>query len=161
MKKPVMTNVFVLILCIIMVLTLTACGSGSPATPKMEGKYVISSMMYGDEDFLEMMRGLALMLGEGEFDLEEFMYFEFSGTDTVTIGAEDEVETGTYKIDGNTIAITIDGETMTGTVDGDSFTIEEEDEDGVMTTMTFSKKQYNFDSITDTKNTTFGRHNPY
>ena len=151
MKK----TVFVSILCIIMVMTLAACG-GTPTVPEtsaptapeisapvsFEGKYVISAMTYEDEDVLELMTQLAALMGEEDldFDLEEFMCMEFSGTDTVTFGIEGEEETGTYKLDGNSIALMFGEETMTGTVDGLSFTIEEEDDAGEITIMTFTKK---------------------
>ena len=116
----------------------TAATTASSAV-SLEGKYVISAMMIGDEDFLEMMKALATLMGGEEFDLEDMMYFEFSGADTFTVFEDGEEETGTYKLDGKNISITIDDETMTGTVDGSSFTLEQE-EDGEMVTMTFTKK---------------------
>ena len=140
MKKLTKATTLVLVLCL--VLSLAACGGGSSSggrSSSMEGKYVISAMMIGDEDYLEMMRELAEMMGEEELNLEDFMYFEFSGTDAVTLGSDGDTETGTYKLDGNTLTITIDGEAQTATVNGNSFTLEY-DEDGMQGSMTFTKK---------------------
>ena len=140
MKKLTKATTLVLVLCL--VLSLAACGGGSSSggrASSMEGKYVISAMMIGDEDYLEMMRELAEMMGEEELNLEDFMYFEFSGTDAVTLGSDGDTETGTYKLDGNTLTITVDGEAQTATVSGNSFTLEY-DEDGMQGSMTFTKK---------------------
>jgi len=138
MKKTEKTTILVSVLCITMILALTACGGGGASSASMEGRYVISAMMYGDEDFLKLMQDLAEMM-ETEFDLEDFMYLEFSENGTVTIGTEGDEEAGTYKLDGKTITITLGEESMSGTIDGDSFTIEQE-EDDELTTMTFTKK---------------------
>ena len=126
-----------LALCIGMTLALTACGNGGGAS-SMEGKYVISSMMIGDDDYLEQMISMAEAMDE-EINPEDVMYFEFSGTDTVIMGSEDETITGTYKLDGKTLTLTADGEEQIATVDGNSFTIEY-DEGGMQGALTFTKK---------------------
>ena len=128
---------FTLALCIGMTLALTACSNGGGSS-SMEGKYVISSMMVGEDDYLEQVMSMAEAMEE-EINLEDIMYFEFSGADTVIMGSEGETVTGTYKLDGKTLTLTADGEEQIATVDGNSFTIKY-DEDGMQGALTFTKK---------------------
>ena len=131
MRKTARTTILVLVLCISMVLALTACGGGT----KMEGKYVISAMKIGDMDYLALLKEMS----GSDVNLEDIMSFEFSGDNKVKGLSDGDEATGTYKLDGKKLTITIDGEDMVGTVDGKSFTVEME-EDGEKMSMTFTKK---------------------
>jgi hypothetical protein len=137
MGKRVKSTIFILILCISLLLTVVACG-GDKTPSSLEGKYVISAMTYGEEDFLQFMQNLAKEMGE-EINLEEFMHLEFLADGSVTFGEDGEEETGTFTFDGKTVVIAMGEETMTGTVDGNSIVVVEED-NGQTTTMTFTKK---------------------
>ena len=145
MKKKLVSTITVALLCVCMVITLASCAStpdGGSAGGSMEGKWALSSMKMGDQDYLALMAEMSKSLGE-EFDPEGLMYCEFT-TDggfkmVTTTDGEAEESVGTYKLNGNKLTLTVDGEDQEATLDGNSFTITAEDS-GTEVSMGFTKK---------------------
>ena len=127
MKKRVTSIALTVVLCLSLMLTMTACGG---TTTDMAGKWVLTGMSMGGTDYLAMMKEL-----DSTFNAEDFMYFEFTADGKATMASQGESESGTYKLDGKNLTITIDGDPQTFTVNGKSFNMEV---DG--STMTFTKK---------------------
>ena len=126
MKKRVTSIALTVVLCLSLMLTMTACGG----TTDMAGKWVLSGMSMGGEDYLAQLKAL-----DSTINAEELMYFDFTADGKVTMTSYGETSSGTYKLDGKNLTITIDGDPQTFTVNGKSFNMEVEG-----STMTFSKK---------------------
>ena len=135
MKKKVLLTV----LCLIMVLSFSACGGGGgDKAISMEGKWVISEMMLGDQDYLQMMKDLGESMGE-EMDLTTMFYCEFKPDNVFVMTMDTDSAEGTYEIKGDKLTLTVDDEPQVATLDGDTFTIEVEEEGETMT-MSFTKQ---------------------
>ena len=139
MKNKMKSTIFAMVLCLSLVLSLSACGGGGASGgASMDGKWVISSMTIDGEDYLAMIAEMAGELDD-EIDIENMMFCEFTSGDSFKMVMYDEEESGTYKLSGKTLTLTVDGESLTGTMDGNSFTISD-DSDGSESRMTFTKK---------------------
>ena len=143
MKKKLVSTITVTLLCICMVLTLASCaGTGGGGSASMEGKWALSAMKMGDQDYLALMAEMSKTLGE-EFDPEGLMYCEFTADGgfkmVTTTDGQTEESAGTYKLNGNALTLTVDGEDQAATLSDNSFTITIAD-GGDEVSMTFTKK---------------------
>ena len=124
----------ILLIVFVSITAFAACGGGSggggggSSAPSMSGKYSVVSFTDGGETF-EMS-----VLEELGFEADAF-YLEFVDGTKFTMVIFGESEDGTYKLEGNNLALTVDGEEVTATVEGNKITL---DADG--TIMVFEKK---------------------
>ena len=135
MKNNMRSAVLAMVLCLSLVLVLSACGAGGAS---MEGKWVITAMTVGGEDYLSMFNELAASMGE-ESNIGDIMFCEFTKDGSFKMSMYEDEESGTYKLNGNKLTMTVDGEALEGTVNGNSFTITD-NSDGEESLMTFTKK---------------------
>ncbi len=122
-----MKKVLALILVLVMVLSLTACGNDG-----VEGDYVLTGMEENGEDMFEMMQGLLAMAGmDGDL-----MTLELSGGKfTIASSLDDSLNVeGTYTQDGDKLVLTADGESHEVTYGGGKIVMEMEG-----TVLTFEK----------------------
>lgn len=131
MKKKILITV----LCVVMVFAFAACGGSK----SLEGKWTITSMMMGDQDYLQLAKDMAEATGE-EFNVDEMVFIEFEKDGNFTISLDGEAEDGTYEVDGKTVTMTINDEPQKATLDGDTLTLDL-NEDDVEMTMVFSKQK--------------------
>ena len=108
----------------------------------VEGKY---SLVVSDED-REMFEAIIELANEMDgtevdFDIDNMMYMEllsggkFRMVSTMFNEEEDNIDEGTYTIDGSNITISVDGEDTQGTIEGKKITIDADGE-----SMVFEKK---------------------
>ena len=127
MKKRVMSIALTAVLCLGLMLAMTACGSAV----EIEGKWVLSKMEADGQDFLAM---LAEAYGS-DFNAEEYMYFEFAKDGKVTLVSDGDTESGTYKQADKMLTITLSGTSRETMVNGNTFSLSM---DGM--SMTFTKQ---------------------
>lgn len=112
-----MKKVVALVLSLMMVLSLTACGSKD-----YTGKYTLTSMK-SEEESMEVKKGddyWKLMFPEdGD---TEIPYIELKKDDKFTM-VFDESGDGTYKVDGEDIELKADDDTIKGTIKDDKITV--------------------------------------
>jgi len=127
-------------LCLLSMILLTACGGGGgngggSSDVSMEGKWALSAMEIGGEDYLAMLTEL-----DPEMNFADEMYLEFSADDKVTMVMSGETEEGTYTLDGTKLTIDIEGEAIEATLNGNTFTMTEGEGDEAMS-MSYTKAQ--------------------
>lgn len=125
--KQRLFKVFALLLTLIAVMSLVACGGGDSAKDGLGGTtWALSGGTQGDitvdKETLESVMG-------GE------MTFAFADDGTVTMSMSGVEGEGTWTQDGTQVTIESDGEAKTLTLDGDKMTLEQ---DGI--TIEFTKK---------------------
>ena len=127
MKSNTKKIIAVLLVLMLSLSVLSACGGET-----LSGKYICIDMVSEDEEM-----SYADLKAFMAFAEEEWIdpYLEFLDGDNFKIEFMDEVENGTYKVNGNSIDLTSDGETITGKIDGKKITLEIEG-----TKMVFEKK---------------------
>ena len=106
MKK---TTALLLVL-FIGIFLLAGCG-GKDGVPT--GKYVMTSMMIGDEDFMDLYREMGMSTDN--------FYLEIQAGGKYKMAMDDDVSEGSYKSSGNKITI----EDMEGTINGNKITFED------------------------------------
>ena len=141
MKKRVMSIALTAVLCLGLLISLTACGNG---TVSMEGKWIMTEQnldgeVTSREDFKAQILESYVAAGL-EFNAEEFMYFEFKSGGTLTFVRHENPVSGTYTLNGKNLSLVIDGVEQTAILrDGKSFTMAAEKEGSVMS-LTFAKQ---------------------
>ena len=103
-----MKKILPLILVVLMMVTLCACGGGD-----VDGKYA----MYAVEEDGYCMKVADLGLDGGALEIDG---------DKFTLSFADETQEGECKVDGKKITLTAEGEDVTGTVEDGIVTIEED-----------------------------------
>ena len=137
MKKVIM----LLLVLIVGVSAFTGCGGGSAAGGSATGKYALVSMVDSEgNDWLEMLASMAAMFGEEDesFDFSS-LYLELKDGGKFVMSMMDEVQEGTYRINGKNITLTAEGEDISGTINGKKISLSAEEE-GQSMTMVFEKK---------------------
>ena len=119
-----MKRTFAIILAALMLLALLAgCGKADPNV----GTYKLSGAMgYSLEEFAEMM-------GTTEEEAQDMFIFDLKEKGVLEVTFDGETETGTWKVDGETLTLVADGDTLTGTIKDDVITIDMEGESMTLT----------------------------
>ena len=119
-------------LVLLVTILLTACGSGSAS---MTGKWGLTKMEIDGEDYLAMLKEM-----DSSINVQDEMYFEFTadGKVSMAMGADEDLETGTYTLSGNKLTINADGEKIDCVLSGDTFTMSHT-EDGSTMSMAYTK----------------------
>ena len=129
MKKAIV-SILVLMLGISL---LAGCGGGSGGDDSaLTGKYTIVSMVMDDEDILQAYAEMGMSTDDMYIELQS------GGKFKMTMG-EDNVQDGTFTVNGKNIKLSSGGEDLSGTIDGNKIVLDM-DEDGFSATMTFQKK---------------------
>ena len=146
MKKNLLSAVLATLICVTMIFTLGACdkapSNGDVSGTSMEGKWVLSGMIMGGQDYVAMMKS---MLGDA-FDVESMMTCEFKGDGTFVMvmqvpGEDMDTTEGTYAVNGSSLVLSVEGdEPVVATIDGDTFTMVNPEDGGETTSITFKRK---------------------
>ncbi len=127
MKKKVTKSLVALMLAVVCVFALAACGgSGSSAA----GEYKLTKFKQNDTEMdIATLLGVLGVSGDVVCNLEEDGNFSLD----MTLLGEESIS-GTWKADGSNVELTAEGETVTGTLSGNALTLSEDD-----MTLTFEK----------------------
>ena len=141
MKKRVMSIALTALLCLGLMLALTACDDGAVS---MEGKWIMTEQNLDGETTSrdEFKAQLAEAYAEAglEFNSEEFLYFEFKKDGTLTFVRHVDPVSGTYTLTGKDLMMVIDGIEQAALLrDGKTFSMVSELEGSVMS-LTFAKQ---------------------
>ena len=119
-----MKRTLAIILAALMLLALLAgCGKADPNV----GTYKLSGAMgFSLEEFAEMM-------GITEEEAQDMFIFDLKEKGVLEVSFDGDTETGTWKVDGETLTLEADGDTLTGTIKDDVITIEMEGESMTLT----------------------------
>ena len=106
-------NIIAALLAVLLLFSLSACGSEKPLT----GKYVIVSVK--DDPGGLTFKDLKAMYKDTERDVTDYLYFEFmAGNRFTLVMFGDQEASGTYTRSGNTLTMTAGEWTTTATVSG-------------------------------------------
>ena len=127
MKKSI-----ALVLMLLLFSTLLVSCGGSTS---MGGRWELTEMIVDGQDYLALMKELA-----PDTDISAEMYFVFTDDGKMTTAMGEEVD-GTYNVSGSKLSMSAEGESesLEATLKGNTFVIES-DEEGMVGTMTYTKK---------------------
>ena len=124
-------KIVVAMMLVVMMLSVTACGGGN----KVAGAYSFESMTEGSTTYTaQQLKDLYSQMGQ-EIDIDSMFSLEMKSDNTFTMKTDDDSQSGTYTVDGDTVAMTAENETINATYSDGTLTISE---DGM--TMVFKKK---------------------
>jgi len=130
--KKMLVMVLALVLCVSMIAGCGGGGGGGDSKATLSGKYNIATMELDGEDMLALMTEMGMD--------SDSSYLEFLSDGKCKMCVFDEVNEGTFVVEGNTVKLSgFDDATLLATIDGNKITIEDISDDPASTGYTSSK----------------------